>query len=123
MAREAVAFLEELARATEPWPRCFVEGIVQELLVNDSNAVRFKGRYAREAFLTLRSVAEPERGMIVMRLTERIKRGTWVAKVFFSKEVEQILDVLQNVAVLDADVFRALRPLADILAATKKHNG
>ncbi|MDQ6830236.1 MAG: hypothetical protein M3081_15375 [Gemmatimonadota bacterium] len=122
MAREAVALLEELSRSDDPWPKYFIEGIVSELLINDKNAVRFKGKYAREAFLSLRTVPEDERGAVVTRVVERIRQGTWVGKVFFSKEVEQILDVLQNVGIMHDGVFRSLRPLAELLATSKKNN-
>ncbi len=122
MAREAVALLEELARSDDPWPRHFIEGIVSELLINDKNAVRFKGKYAREAFLSLRTLSADDRGPVVMRVVERIRQGTWVGKVFFSKEVEQILGVLQHVAIMHDGVFRSLRPLAEVLATSKKNN-
>jgi len=94
-AKKAVAFLSWAAESSNTWSTAFVDGLITECFINESNQIRFKNDRLKQALTLLNKLSEPKDvDGLLQRLVDRVANGKIKDRVSPSKreEAKRILD-------------------------------
>ncbi len=95
-SKEAGRFVNEVGRATIPWPSAFIEGMVSECFINDREEIRFKNEDVANAIKAVGTLPLDKQLEIVERLAGRIEHGSLKTYISPEKRVAAISVVKQN---------------------------
>lgn len=121
----AMSFIEEISTSESLYPKRFIEGIVAECFVNDTNQIRFKECRMEAAVLCLKTVEPTPRKEIICRLVYRIRAGELkdsygnYSRQKLDDEHKRVIKLLEEIRESDPENFKELLLLSESLLPLK----